>query len=262
MTTRWILATACLFLVSCGKPSATPTPATNVSLPEESLKGVARTRFDSPDPTPAQRERRKRNSDTIRQMKLPVLDSLPVVEEDAAVRPRSTEEIAQRCLATAICAVKGETNDQELTVDLLKRFPISPHLSPEEQSFAQEAVTTDKDRAKFAWRYECVHVFLWSLGFLEELQPPNELCDVSGEMGIIRDKGFEGLKKEAKPRSVAEILDQADYYYRLHWSAIELRLKGTESEAINEEIILERHRALNWLIRYLDQAWDDVTTDT
>jgi len=30
----------------------------------------------------------------------------------------------------------------------------------------------------------------------------------------------------------------------------------------NEEIIVERHRALNWLIRYMNQDWDDVTTDT
>ncbi|MEO7730336.1 MAG: DUF4272 domain-containing protein [Kofleriaceae bacterium] len=30
----------------------------------------------------------------------------------------------------------------------------------------------------------------------------------------------------------------------------------------NEELITERHRALNWLIRYMGQSWDNVTTDT
>lgn len=51
-------------------------------------------------------------------------------------------------------------------------------------------------------------------------------------------------------------------HYRLHWAAIDLRIKERSSEKINEEIIRERHRALNWLIRYLNQDWDDVSTDT
>lgn len=31
---------------------------------------------------------------------------------------------------------------------------------------------------------------------------------------------------------------------------------------MNEELGVERHRALNWLIRYMNQAWDEVATDT
>jgi hypothetical protein len=36
--------------------------------------------------------------------------------------------------------------------------------------------------------------------------------------------------------------------------------KGTTAR--NGEIIVERHRALNWLIRYQGQDGDHVTTDT
>lgn len=54
----------------------------------------------------------------------------------------------------------------------------------------------------------------------------------------------------------------ADYYYRLHWAAIELRIKEKENSIVNEEIIMERHFALNWLIGYLNDDWDNVKTDT
>ena len=27
-------------------------------------------------------------------------------------------------------------------------------------------------------------------------------------------------------------------------------------------VVQERHQALNWLIGYMDQHWDDVSTDT
>jgi Domain of unknown function (DUF4272) len=30
----------------------------------------------------------------------------------------------------------------------------------------------------------------------------------------------------------------------------------------SEEIIVERHKALNWLIRYMGENWDDIRTDT
>ena len=48
----------------------------------------------------------------------------------------------------------------------------------------------------------------------------------------------------------------------MNWAAVDLRIKGQPSPKANEEIIVERHRALNWLIRYMNQDWDDVTTDT
>ena len=49
----------------------------------------------------------------------------------------------------------------------------------------------------------------------------------------------------------------AELYYRLHWAAIELRLQGKKSDKIDEGIVRERHRALNWLIGYMEQKWDD-----
>ena len=74
-----------------------------------------------------------------------------------------------------------------------------------------------------------------------------------------REKSF---VEQARLRSQAEILDMADLYCRLHWAAIELRLQGKKSDKIVEGIVRKRHRALNWLIGYMGQKWDDVSTDT
>ncbi|MBI5548215.1 MAG: DUF4272 domain-containing protein [Deltaproteobacteria bacterium] len=45
-------------------------------------------------------------------------------------------------------------------------------------------------------------------------------------------------------------------------AALEQRVQGGEAKGLNEEVLMERHFALHWLIRYLDQDWDHVTTDT
>ncbi len=64
-------------------------------------------------------------------------------------------------------------------------------------------------------------------------------------------------------RRKSEILDQADLILRFHWACREAQINGEQTPGgLNDDVVIERHRALNWLIRYMDRDWDDVTTDT
>jgi len=58
-------------------------------------------------------------------------------------------------------------------------------------------------------------------------------------------------------------LNEAELIYRYHWAVVDARDNGnvTPSE-IDSNVVLERHYTLNWLIGYMDQQWDDVSTDT
>lgn len=231
-------------------------------VPELNAKGQARTKFDSPIPTDAQLARKARSKAVIAKMTLPWLDSLPVVEDEKTIEPRTTEDVSSRCIATEICAVKGESKDNKIPLDLVEKFGAKGFLSPKEAAFLRSSTPREQDFIDFAWRYEGVHVFLWALGYLPKLNPPNQLADVKKEAAILRNLGPKRFIKEAKLRPLGEILDQADLYYRIHWAVLELRLKNQKNPIANEEIVDERHRALNWLIRYMNQDWDDVTTDT
>jgi hypothetical protein len=265
-----------LVLASCAKQEEAPTKNNNPkpqevqqldmkkypTANEADLKGVARTRFDSPNPTAAQLARRTKNNKTIREMGLHVLEDLPVVEDEKTAQLRSPEEIAKRCLATTICAVKGETKDQAFVDSLIEDYSATAYFSPEEQQFIRNLNPPQQNLIDFAWRYECVHVFLWAMGARDALSQPNEICPVSDDVKLIKKAGPAKFVAESKHRAPEEILDMADFYYRLHWAAIELRIKDKKSELVDEGVIRERHRALNWLIGYLNQEWDDVTTDT
>lgn len=229
---------------------------------EEDLKGVLRTRFDSPNPTTAQLARRTYNNKIITELGLPVLDDLPVVEDEKTTQLRSAETIAKRCLATTFCAVKGETKDQSFVDSLIKEYAAHGYFSPEERQFIETMNPPQQKLIDFSWRYECVHVFLWAMGLRDSLSRANETCPVSDDMKLLKKMGPAKFVAESKRRAPKEILDMADFYYRLHWAAIELRIKGKKSELLDEGVIRERHRALNWLIGYLNQDWDDVRTDT
>jgi len=160
--------------------------------------------------------------------------------------------------------VKGEVRGQDdaFIPELVEKWSAASYFSPNENAFMTSQSPTQQAYTDHCWGYECVHVLLWALGYLDELQPPNTICDVANEVGILREHGPEAFFENARLRSQDEILDAADLYYRLHWAAIELRLNGKSSPHIDEGIIRERHRALNWLIRYMNAEWDDVTTDT
>jgi len=235
-----------------------------LTINESDLQGIARTNLDSPDPTDAQIKRKAENIEIVKGMSLPYLEHLPVSEDVGEIDPRSATEVAQRCVALLLCAVKGETqgHDFEFITDVVKKWSADSYFSPNETAFINNSSPTAQEFIDHCWGYECVHVMLWALGYLEELKPPNTICDVPTEVRLITELGPEDFFKKANLRSMDEILDSADLYYRLHWAAIDLRLKGKTSPALNEGIIRERHRALNWLIRYMDANWDDVTTDT
>src|SRR5579871_1364201 len=103
--------------------------AVYATVPERDLEGVARTSYDSPEPTPAQLARRERNIAAVRQMSLPVLEDLSVIEDDQQVVLRTAQEVAQRCIVLTICGVKGESMDHDLVRDLIRRYNAQSYFS-------------------------------------------------------------------------------------------------------------------------------------
>ncbi len=245
--------------VACGQGSPS---VKHPEVDEVHLKGIVRTKFDSPNPTEAQLARKSKSIAAVKEMGLPAIEHLPVVEDESTITPRSPQVVAKRCIATAFCAVKGETDDNAFVAKVVIEYSAENYFSPKESAFIKAKKVSQQQLLDFSWRYECVHVFLWALGKHDKLAAPNQICTVPEEMELLRKEGHEKFVSNAKLRPMSEILDMADLYYRLHWAAIDLRLKKKHSDTIDEGIIRERHRALNWLIRYLSQEWDDVTTDT
>ena len=79
----------------------------------------------------------------------------------------------------------------------------------------------------------------------------------------MKEKHKEQFISSAKLRTPSEILDQADLIYRYHWAVVDARVNGKEPPAkLDPSVVMERHYALNWLIGYMNQEWDDVSTDT
>lgn len=216
-----------------------------------------------PAATPEAAARKARSEAVLRAAGVAVNPHLPVIETAATTTIRTSAEAVDRTLALTIVALKGEGLPQPDVLAAVKRFDAAPFLSPHEHAFVGDATPTGTDRAQAAWRYECLGVLLWALGFDPTLTPPGQIVDAAHVVRLQAKLGAAAFRAKATLRSADELLDQADLIYRYAWACVDARVRGTPAPpGVDCEVVQERHYVLNWLIGYQHQAWDDVSTDT
>jgi hypothetical protein len=217
------------------------------------------------NPTKDQQERRKQSEEYCMLHAIPVYkDSNALfVDPEDTVTIRTKDEVVNRALALCFVGLKSEGMEDKLLEKIDKDYGISSKLSPQESAYTTAGKPTEQQRVDANWRYESLHIMLWALGFVDTLGYPNKLCNVADDVKIIHDLTAQQFREKAKLRSKKEILDQADLILRLDWACVNARLKQDPMPGgLNSEIVQERHHSLNWLIKYLNQDWDDVSTNT
>lgn len=208
-------------------------------------------------------QRKERSEAILRSEGVPLNKFLPAIESEKGAKRRSKEEIAYRALALLVVAVKGEGLEQRIVERVARDYGLEAHLTPKEKAFIRNATPSQSDRVQFSWRYEAAWVLLWALGYVEKLEKPTSICDVPRAAEFMQRRSARQFVSDARLRSLSEILDQADRIYRYHWAVVDARVGGRQTPAdLQPGVTLERHHALNWLIGYMDQEWDDISTDT
>lgn len=184
-------------------------------------------------------------------------------DSEAETTLRTQDEVVNRALALCFIGLKSEGVSEEQLAEINKVYHIKSKLTPAERAYVTAAHPTEQQRTDANWRYEGLHVLLWALGYVPALSYPDRMCQVEPDVKIIHDLSEAQFRERAKLRSKKELLDQADLILRLDWACTEARLKKEPAPGgLNSEVVLERHHALNWLIKYGNQEWDDVSTDT
>jgi hypothetical protein len=139
-----------------------------------------------------------------------------------------------------------------------------PYLSPRERQLLADARPNPQARIDATWRAEALSVLFWALGQygLVELPFPEEPCDVAALAAHFAGLSLSEFLGQAVLLPLDRILDAADEAFRRYRIAQNAVLAGeTVPLGIQPGIAFQQHYTLRWLTRYLDQDWDDVSSD-
>jgi hypothetical protein len=187
-------------------------------------------------------------------------------DEEDAVRP--LQDVLNRTLAlsAAVAGTVGAPCDELLAwiaeTRLLDELTTRERMLLNEQASRQLVID-------FSWQSERLVVLLWALNKIPSIPFPAPETSVAFIEELLPPYGDESateFRTSARLRSEDELFAAANEIQELHVVALQRRMSRPgyrpSVSAVDEEVVRERHHAINWLVGYCGQAWDDVTTDT
>ncbi len=193
---------------------------------------------------------------------------LHVIEADEEVQLRSADEVAQRLLALWLVyrSATGSMHPSLVPAQLL------PFLSPTEAALIDAPSSTAESEEIARGSVNAVIFLSWCAGLLTQLelnQHPKKFA-LTTERLLRQFRHLEqvhsatALQQAVKLRRKSQIMDWSDLLYRLHWAVRHAALTGKPAPGnIDQVMVKEWHRAVNWMCRYDDEDnWDKVSTET
>ena len=226
------------------------------------------------DAPPEAVERRNKSMALLRDRHIYVTPWLPLLWEQAEEPGRTVEEVCRRAAALLIVSLYSECRvgehmsyeeSREFVKPIIEGYGAEGFFSPGEKAYLDDPNSTEQTQIQYAWQYENLWVMEWALGLTDDLFWPTRICDVPQSVRIMREyPSMEELTAAARLRPRKELLDQADLIYRLHWACVDARVMNMPApQALEEGVVMERHRALFWLAGVDEMCgWDDVDLST
>jgi hypothetical protein len=131
--------------------------------------------------------------------------------------------------------------------------------------FLESKGPTRQQTTNATWRAEALLPLLWALGRIKSLTPATSICDLQLVQSVLPTlfTSTSEFISRATLRSEDDISEAHEAVYQAHWSVRDAQIKKRPvPNGYHAGVIQERHHALNWLIGYCGQDWDDITTDT
>ena len=215
-------------------------------------------------------KRREESNNKIMKLGIECFPELPIIEESKDVKLKSVDDICKRAIASLLsiqlaCDIIEGNNYEESRdyfITFLRQFEVEDCLLPLEKKLF-DGTYTMADAVNVSWTYECYWALCWALGLINKMGFPKDVCNTKIAISFVSIcNSYNDFKKKVKLRDVEEILDMLDLYYRYHWATVENSMTGTtEIKDLNLEVVAERRRGLEWLIKK-DKDWFDITLNT
>jgi len=210
-------------------------------------------------------ERKARTEALLKKERIPYNPALPCIDSEDETELRTPEEVGIRMFCL-FCIIGTAYDWTDLSYrGYLKKYNLWKYLTHNEASFLSSQSPNRYRSQKYTWRCEALFLLMWAVGLFENLPAPTR--QTNNEEIVSKFPSFPtspwSFIRDLKMRPKTQILDASDLIYRLHWAARQAGLDGQPPPAgLDPEVVREWHYAINWLTKYGNLDWDDVTTDT
>lgn len=214
-------------------------------------------------------DRKNRSIKILQEQGIPYLEELPVIQTSAEVKGKTVEEIVKRAIVLCIaCNFASDIisnkkrryikESKKFFNKLLDTYNVKDVMTKDEKLLFDKM---DKNIAvQLSWQFEGYLILLWTLGLVDKVPFPDTLVEPDSVTAVVSAcDTYRELLEKCRLRDVNEVLDLADLTYRYNWYCVEAKIND-EDTIINPEIVMERHRALLWLLS--DVKWDKVEINT
>lgn len=195
---------------------------------------------------------------TAEKLGFPTNQTLPLL--DAITEVKSPEQVVLRLLCMHVSAACAFGFDRARAKEWIAKERLDQEITPAERRFVELGVG---NASLFQCRVEGMWALAWSLGLVPILDFAETCHDnfVSHLPDLKISQSSEALRSKVVMQPIDARMAACDLSYCLHWSIREAELCNlTVPGTVSSYVIIERRRALEWLIG--SEQWEDVTLDT
>jgi hypothetical protein len=178
--------------------------------------------------------------------------------------PRTAERIARRALVLSAVITAAYGSPAEQIRDWLVVEGLRDEITPDELKFLDDP-SNKQSRINFTWRVEALQILLWCIQKIDSLPPLSGQCNTEPlkKATVFPPAPTAEFITSATLRDLEEIYDENERVYQAHWKVRDAEINDREDpKGLEPGVVVERHYAVNWVLGYMGQSWDHITTDT
>ncbi len=205
------------------------------------------------------RKYREKHNEYISSFGIELYEFLPEINFDG-YKLRKTSEVATRL--TILCLLI-EVSFNRLSGNVAKSFFIKNNLIGLLTEKELELLTTVDVQFKISetWKIECVCVFFWYLGIIDNIPSPDDLFDISlvpyYPIASLSESPEIFINSNFKVRTEDEAFSFLDLYSRLDYICDMAKINDFNT-TLNSAAVYERRYALTWLANAPITNWEDI----
>lgn len=184
-------------------------------------------------------------------------EALPLLD-DLTIR-RSKDEVVDRVFAIHCLGASSFGFDRQKALAWLEREGSLEVLTSTEREFLSGS---QMNPTPFMEQIEGMWALCWSLNVVPDLDFSKPCSDDFVKLlpDLKKDEAGAAFRGKASLRDSEEVVAKCDLAYCLHWGVVHAGLTRKLKKAIKPYVIVERRRALEWLLS--EESWDEVPLDT